>query len=167
LELCAGRPRLRAGGFSQLKLSEKQATVVVTESNFVIERSRPTEFAEAHFAPQCFPTLRTVTQLGNRQYCTKTRAKRACVFTEISKKASLLMIRDAALLKSRASRQEKLSGCNGNGATADVHIPNVAVLQSRPDVNAAWTKHLDALFEDDRLTACRQRMPHEIRGGAS
>jgi hypothetical protein len=42
--LYAGSPRLRVGGFSQLKLSVKKASaVVVSESKFVIGRSRATE----------------------------------------------------------------------------------------------------------------------------
>lgn len=63
----------------------------------------------------------------------------------------MLVICVMALLKSGVSRQEKASGCNGNGAPADAHIANLVALAARLNVNAAGAKHLDALFEHDGL----------------
>jgi hypothetical protein len=45
-----------------------------------------------------------------------------CVFTESSKSAWLLAICAEALLKSRVSRQKKVSVCKGYGAARDAHM---------------------------------------------
>ena len=79
----------------------------------------------------------------------------------------MLGMDDAALLKSGASRQEKASVCHGNGAASDEHICDDAAAESGLDVNAAGTKHLDALFDNNGLAACSETMLHEISDGAS
>jgi hypothetical protein len=105
------------------------------------------------FVPQRFPTVRRGTQLSNSEHTAKGGLNFDCAFTESSKSACLLAFRDVPLLKSSASRQEKASGCNRNGATTNVHIANAVVHQGGLDVNAAGAEHLDTLFEDDGLTA--------------
>jgi hypothetical protein len=72
-----------------------------------------------------------------------------------------------SLLKSRASRQEKASACNWNGAATDEHILHDAVLERRLDVDAAGTEHLDSLLEHDRLLAGGEAMLYKIRDGAT
>ena len=79
----------------------------------------------------------------------------------------MLVIDEAVLLKSGASRQEKASACNGNGAASDEHICDDAVGELGLHVDAAGTKHLDALLDDDWLAACSESMLHEIGDGAS
>src|SRR5580704_6034503 len=79
----------------------------------------------------------------------------------------MLVIEDAALLKSGASRQEKASACNGNGAASDEHICDDAVGELGLHVDAAGTKHLDTLFDDDWLAARSEAMLHKISDGAS
>jgi hypothetical protein len=65
-----------------------------------------------------------------------------------------------ALLKSGASRQEKASGCNGNGAPANADIANPDAIEGRLNRDAAGAEHLDTLFEDDRLVAGRKRVAY-------
>ena len=79
----------------------------------------------------------------------------------------MLGMDDGTLLKSGASRQEKASACNGNGAASDEHICDDAVGELGLHVDAAGTKHLDALFDDDGLAGCSETMLHQISDGAS
>jgi hypothetical protein len=60
------------------------------------------------------------------------------------------------LLKSGASRQEKASGCNGNGAPPNADIANADAIEGRLNRDAAGAEHLKALFEDDDLVAGRE-----------
>ena len=71
------------------------------------------------------------------------------------------------LLKSSASRQEKASACNRNGAATDEHFCDGVVFHRCTDVYAAGTEHLNSLFEDDGLTACSKTMADEVGDGAT
>jgi hypothetical protein len=102
---------------------------------------------------QRFPTVRTVAGLGNSEEPAKSANNRACTSTACCKCPWTLGIRMVPLLKSGASRQEKASACNRNGAAADEHFCYKIIFQGCTDVNAARTKHLDSLFNDDGLAA--------------
>lgn len=119
------------------------------------------------FVPQRFPTVRRGTQLGNSEHTTKGGPNFDCAFTGSSKSACLLAFRNVSLLKSSASRQEKASACNRNGATTYAHITNAIVKQRGLNINSTGAEHFDALFEDDGLAAGGQRMANEIGDGTS
>jgi len=78
-----------------------------------------------------------------------------------------LRIHDALLLKSGASRQEKASACNRNGATADEHFCHAVVFEGRADMDATGAKHLDSLLEDDLLPAGYAAVTHEVGNRAA
>jgi len=71
------------------------------------------------------------------------------------------------LLKSRASRQEKASACNRNGATANEHFCYEIIFHRSADMYAAGTKHLNSLLDDDVLAARCKTMTDEVRDGAA
>lgn len=98
---------------------------------------------------QRFPTVRTVAELGNSEEAAKIANNRACAFTGCCKRRWTLAIRMASLLKSGASRQEKASACNWNGATSDEHFCDGVVFHRCADVDAAGSKHLDSLLDND------------------
>ena len=120
-ERCAGKPRLRAGGFS-LKSNCNEKTEVLRMLKNVIRYSvwlprflmlvRSLHGAEGTCVPQRFPTVRRVTRLGNSEHTAKAGHVFDCRFTESSKSACLLPFSRQGLLKLSASRQEKTSGCN-------------------------------------------------------
>ena len=101
------------------------------------------------------------------EYVAKRRGKTGCRFTGYSKRAWLLEICDGGLLKSGASRQEKASVCNRNGATGDEHIGDTFVLEGCLDGDAAGAEDLDALLDDDGLVALRKGVADEVCDGAS
>ena len=86
-ERCAGRPRLRAGGFSQLKLSVKNKGTVnlglhlllvasaAGVAGYGIEFSKLPRPYQAWFTPQRFPTVRRVSRLGNWRINDETAPK--------------------------------------------------------------------------------------------
>ena len=90
-----------------------------------------------------------------------------CAFTEYSNSAWMLVICRLTLLKKSASRQEKASGCNRNGAPSDAHIHNVVVVERGLNVDTAWSEHFDALLEDDGPVADCERMAYKVSDGAA
>jgi hypothetical protein len=76
--------------------------------------------------------------------------------------ANSLAIHKAHLLKSGASRQEKASACNRNGAATDKHFCHDVVFKCCTDVDATWAKHLDSLLDDDWLPAGCKAMTNEV-----
>jgi len=104
-----GEARLRTvGTFSQLKLSENQAkaTSFVSDGGALSMRS----------CRQRLPRVRSLTGLGNSEIWAKTGEISACASTAARKPAWTGGMNVTALLKSGASRLEKASRCNGNGA---------------------------------------------------
>jgi len=152
-------------------ICEKTGTVVTAE--FVFCRltfsliDREALVRRGCFVPQRFPTVRRVTHLGNGEHSTKAGPNFDCAFTESSKSACLLAFRNVSLLKLSASRQEKASGCNRNGATTHAHIANTVAQQRGLNVNAAGPEHLDTLFEDDGLVAGGEPVTHQPGDGAA
>jgi hypothetical protein len=98
---------------------------------------------------QRIPTVRTVAGLGNSEDAAKSANIRACASTGCCKCLWTVGIRIATLLKSGASRQEKASACNWNGAASDEHICDGVVFHRCADVDAAGSKHLDSLLDND------------------
>ena len=92
---------------------------------------------------------------------------RACTSTVAWNSACSLEICNVRLLKSGASRQEKTSACNRNGAAADEHFRDSVVLERCADVNATGTQHLDSLLDDDRLFARREAVTNKVSDGAT
>ena len=92
---------------------------------------------------------------------------RACSSTVFCKGASLLKIEVTVLLKSSASRQEKASHCNGNGAASNKHFRHCVACDLCRDVNTTRPEHLNSLLDHDLLTARSQTMPHKPRNGAA
>ena len=78
-----------------------------------------------------------------------------------------MTIHDALLLKSGASRQEKASGCNRNGASTDEHFCDDAVFDCGADMDAAGAKHLDSLLHDDLVSAGDEAVTHEVSDGTA
>src|ERR1700677_348986 len=72
-----------------------------------------------------------------------------------------------ALLKSSASRQEKASACNRNGATSDEHFRDAVIFHRCADMDATGTKHLDSLLDDDGLTAGCKPVTNQIGDSAA
>ena len=100
--------------------------------------------------------------LGRR--CTKLELAHP---PQIESGANSLEIHNPRLLKSRASRQEKSSVCNGNGATSNEHFRDVAVFERRAGVNAAGSAHLNSLLDDDGLAAGSESMTNQPGDGAA
>ena len=98
---------------------------------------------------QRFPTVRTAAELGNSEDVAKIADNSACAFTGGCKRLWTPGIRMDSLLKSGASRQEKASACNWNGAASDEHFCDGVVFHLRADVDAAGSKHLDSLLDND------------------
>jgi hypothetical protein len=98
---------------------------------------------------QRFPTVRTAAELGNSEDVAKIANNSACAFTGGCKRLWTPGIRMDSLLKSGASRQEKASACNWNGAASDEHFCDGVVFHRRADVDAAGSKHLDSLLDND------------------
>lgn len=72
--------------------------------------------------------------------------------------ANLLEIHKGCLLKFSASRQEKTSHCNRNGASSNFDFGDVFADKFRGDVKPAWAMHLDTLFDDYGLATLREAM---------
>jgi hypothetical protein len=92
---------------------------------------------------------------------------RACASTDVWNCACSLKIYDTPLLKSSASRQEKASACNRNGAPPYEHFCDDVVLERGADVNATRTRHLDSLLDDDLLFARREAVTNKVSDGAT
>jgi hypothetical protein len=80
LHVQLGRVRREAAAASRWLLStqlsvKKQVTFVVTKSNLGDRTISCDRIAEAHFAPQCFPTLRGVAHLGNSEHAANMQGK--------------------------------------------------------------------------------------------
>ena len=106
-------------------------------------------------------------RLASGESRAKTANIRACSSTVFCKGASLLEIDVTALLKSSASRQEKASRCNGNGASSYKHFRHFVACDLCGDVNATRPTHLDSLLDHHLLSACGQAMSHKPRDGAA
>jgi hypothetical protein len=160
LDACAA-VRLRAGESRLLgsRASLNSSCQKTGESNFIGNNA-------AHCMQrrrQRFPTVRTATQLGNGEVMAKTHDISTCTSTDSWNVANSLEIHVGVLLKSGASRQEKASHCNRNGAATDEHFGDDAVFECCADVNAAGTKHLDSLLDDDGLSTGDETMTHKVR----
>lgn len=142
--------------FSQLKLSVVQAKAIRLQRDCKLQGRR-----------QRFPTVRTVTGLGNSEQIAKSANIRACTSTACCERPWILGIRMMTLLKSRASRQEKASACNRNGATPNEHFCYEIIFHCSADVDAAGTKHLNSLLDDDGLAARCKTMTDEVSDGAA
>src|SRR5690349_15578523 len=77
-------------------------------------------------------------------------------------RANSLAIHTAHLLKSRASRQEKASGCNTNGAPANEHFDHLIAFELCRDVETAGAEHFDSLFDDDVLAAGNLSVAYKV-----
>jgi hypothetical protein len=106
-----GATTARRSSFSQLKLSVVQAKAIRVQRGCKLQGRR-----------QRFPTVRTVVGLGNSEEVAKSANIRACTSTACCECLWTLGIRMMTLLKSSASRQEKASACNRNGAATDEHF---------------------------------------------
>lgn len=105
---------------SRLHGSQALSTQIVRntgESNTSQNQKRP--FTSP--LPQRFPTVRSHGRLGNGESRAKTLHIRDCSSTVACKRPLTLMIPITPLLKSRVSRNEKVSLCNRNGAPSDEH----------------------------------------------
>lgn len=83
----------------------------------------------AHCMRSCrqrLPRVRSIAGLGNGEVRAKTGDICACASTALCKPAWILEIDAPTLLKSGASRQEKESRCNGNGASAEEHLQTIS-----------------------------------------
>jgi hypothetical protein len=103
----------------------------------------------AHCMRSCrqrLPRVRSIAGLGNGEFRAKTGIICACASTADCKPAWILEIDALVLLKSGASRQEKESRCNGNGALTEEHsrhnlcddffiLVNAVRIQREPDMN--------------------------------
>jgi hypothetical protein len=83
------------------------------------------------------------------------------------KGAYSLTIHNVLLLKSGASRQEKTSTCNRNGASTDEHFCDDIVFDCGAHMDATGTKHLDSLLQDDLLSVRDEAVTHEVGDGAA
>jgi hypothetical protein len=143
--------------FSQLKLSVIQAKAFRLQRAMQLLAGRR----------QRFPTVRMVVELGNSEEVAKSANNRACTSTGCCKRLWTLTISKVVLLKSGASRQEKASACNRNGAPSNEHFCDGVVLHGCADVNPAGTKHLDSLLDDDGLAAGCDAVTDEVGDSAS
>jgi hypothetical protein len=79
--------------------------------------------------------------------------------------ANLLEIHKGCLLKLSASRQEKTSHCNRNGAPSNLDFGDVFAGEFCGDVKTAGTQHLDALFDDNGSAALCAAVFYKPRNG--
>ncbi len=127
--------------FSQLKLSENRR-----------KHSSPTTLHVAcNVAVNAFQQYEWFAGLATAKFERRCLIIRACTSTAAWNCACSLGICNTPLLKSSASRQEKTSACNRNGAPTYEHFCDDVVLERGADVNTTWTQHLDSLLDDDRL----------------
>ena len=78
----------------------------------------------------------------------------------------MLQFDDKALWESAASRQEKPSRCNWNGAASNKHVAYLGLCEGCADVDAGGTPDLHSLFEDGGLPAGHEAVPNEPCDGA-
>jgi hypothetical protein len=116
---------------------------------------------------QRFPTVRTAGEVGNGEDEAKNSNFRACTSTGVCKPPWTLRIRFTALLKSGASRQEKASACNRNGATADEHFCYSSFNDGCADVDMTGTENFNSLLHHDGLPAGDDAMAHKVGDGAA
>lgn len=99
-------------------------------STQIVGKTRRKQFrfvagSAAHCMRSCrqrLPRVRSIAGLGNGEFRAKIGPICACASTADCKPAWTLEIDAPVLLKSGASRQEKESLCNGNGAPAEEHL---------------------------------------------
>ena len=143
--------------FSQLKLSENRRK----------HSSPTTPHLSCNVVVNAFQQYEWLAGLAMAKFERRCLIIRACTSTVAWNSACSLEICNVRLLKSGASRQEKTSACNRNGAAADEHFRDSVVLERCADVNATGTQHLDSLLDDDRLFARREAVTNKVSDGAT
>jgi hypothetical protein len=111
-ELRWGVATARQSSFSQLKLSENRRK----------HSSPTTPHIARNVVVNAFQQYEWFAGLAMAKLWRRCSDIRACTSTAAWNSTCSLTFHDACLLKSSASRQEKTSACNRNGAAADEHF---------------------------------------------
>jgi hypothetical protein len=153
-----GEPRLRGSRASLNSNCQKTG-----ESN----SSPTTSHLACNVAVNAFQQYERFAGLATAKFERRCLIIRACTSTDVWNCACSLKIYDTPLLKSSASRQEKASACNRNGAAPNEHFCDDVLLECCADMNTTRTQHLDSLLDHNRLFTRYETMTNKVSDGAA